>query len=199
MTMSSKKTASAVVVIILFSLLLAGAYAKGTSPVTAVPLGIEIALKKPFYVPAGNTTKIIIRVPSTDGVSQGGEQISAIRLEPRMEGKQLRVTVSALLGEPDDVRSCRDFDGLKAKPVASYLANLGDEVSLVELRDFGVSFGPEPLTFNVVSKRVLSPVPDLASGGCECGSCDSTNCCANPGNCLGCGSCGYVCCSSQAY
>jgi hypothetical protein len=194
MTMSPKKTVSAVVAVILLSLLLAGAYTKATSAGTAVPLGIEIALKKTFYVPAGNTTKIVIRVPITDGTSQGGEQISAIRLEPRMEGDQVRVIVSALIGEPDDVRSCRDFDGLKAKPVGSYLANLGDEVSLVELRDFGVSFGPEPLTFNVVPKRVLSPVPNLPPGGCECGSCDLTNCCANPGMCLGCGSCGYVCC-----
>lgn len=32
-------------------------------------------------------------------------------------------------------------------------------------------------------------------GSCDCMSCGGTICCPNPGNCISCGSCGYVCCS----
>lgn len=197
---TSKSRVSLVVVGVLFSLLFAVAYAKGTREIKAVPLGIEIALKKPFYVPAANSdkiTKIVIRVPISDGGDQGEDTVSAIRLEPKMEGDKVRVTVYTLIGEPDDIRTCRDWDGLKSRPVGTYLAGLDEEVSLVKLRDLGVNMGTDPLTFRVVPKRVLSPTPQYGTlgGDCECASCGHTICCANPGNCLGCGSCGYVCCS----
>jgi hypothetical protein len=196
----SKKRASLVVAGLLFSLLFAVAYAKGIRASKAMPLGIEIALKKPFYVPAANagkTTKIVIRVPISDGANESVDTVSAIRLEPKMEGDKVRVTVFALMGEPDDVRTCQDWDGLKSAPVGSYLVGLDEEVSLVKLRDLGVNMGNDPLTFRVVPKRVLSPTPQFETlgGDCECASCGHTVCCANPGNCLGCGSCGYVCCS----
>lgn len=199
MTTTSKRTLAAVVVGIVFSLLLVVAYAKETKELKSMPLGIEIALTKPFYVPAGKTTKIVIRVPFSDESSQGQNEVSAIRLEPRMEGDKVSVAVYALVGEPDDIRTCRDWDSLKAIPVGSYLVGLDDEVPLVKLREFGVKMGPDPLTFRVVPKRTLSPVPQhgTIAGDCECATCGGTICCANPGMCLGCGSCGYVCCSDS--
>jgi hypothetical protein len=198
---TSKSRVSLVVAGLLFSLLFAVAYAKGIRASRAMPLGIEIALKKPFYVPAANagkTTKIVIRVASSDSSKEGVDTVSAIRLEPKMEGDKVRVTVFTLIGEPDDIRTCRDWDGLKSTPVGSYLVELDEEVSLVKLRDLGVNMGTDPLTFRVVPKRMLSPTPPQfsgLSGDCECASCGHTICCANPGACLGCGGCGYVCCS----
>jgi hypothetical protein len=37
--------------------------------------------------------------------------------------------------------------------------------------------------------------PSQPSNGCECGECSGITCCPSPGYCLGCGSCGFVCCS----
>jgi hypothetical protein len=159
-----------------------------------VPLGIEIALKKPFYVAAGKNTKIFLRVPADQN---GQTSISAVRLDPRMDGDKLRVTVYALEGEPDDVRTCDDWNKLKATLVDSYLAAVDQEVIVVKLKELGVSMGTDPLTFRAVPKRVLSPLPpdELLAGDCECASCGDMNCCANPGKCLGCNPCGFVCCS----
>lgn len=199
--MTTHKRAVAIsIAVVLFSVLIAAAYPKGFGESKPVPLAIEIALSKPFYVPAATAdknTKIVIRVPISYGSDDGAGPVSAIRLEPKMEGDKVRVTVYALVGEPDDIRTCRDWDGLKSMPVGAYLAGLNDEVSLVKLRDLGVSMGNDPLTFRVVPKRALSPLPqDVIMGGdCECATCGGTICCANPGMCLGCGSCGFVCCS----
>lgn len=33
------------------------------------------------------------------------------------------------------------------------------------------------------------------ANGCDCAECGSTICCPSPGMCIGCGSCGFVCCS----
>jgi len=199
MTTSYKRTLAIAIAAVLFSLLIAAAHARESGQLKAVPLGIEIALKKPFYVPAAmgdKTTMIVIRVPVADGASQGQDAVSAIKLEPKMEGDKVTVNVSALIGEANHIKRCSDWDALKSVPVGIYIAGLDEEVSLVKLRDFGVSMGSDPLTFRVVPKRTLSPLPQgmASDGGCECGSCDGLICCPYPGMCLGCGSCGQVCC-----
>jgi hypothetical protein len=183
--------------VILVSLLMAAVYARRARALDASPLGIEIALSKPFYVPAatgGKTTMIVIRVPVAEGASQGQDAVSAIKLEPKMEGDKVKVSVYALIGEADNIKTCRDWDALKSMPVGTYVAGLDEEVSLVKLRDFGVSMGNDPLTFRVVPKRTLSPLPNEPGGGCDCASCGGLICCPNPGYCIGCGSCGSVCC-----
>lgn len=196
MTKTSKRTLVVATAGIAFSLLLVGSHAKVMRP-DPIPLGIELALKKPFYVPAGKTTKIFIRVPLPGSTTESESSISAIRIEPRMEDDKLRVTVYALEGEPDDLRTCDDWNSVKARLVDSYLARMDEEVPMTKLKDLGVTMGNEPLTFRAVPKRVLSPLPpqDMLAGNCECGACGGTNCCANPGMCLECGSCGFVCCS----
>lgn len=184
---------------VLLSVVLVKAYAdegKLTTPPPA-PLAIEIALSKAFYVPAATTGKsifVVIRVPAANVKSQGQDAITALKLQPIMDGDKVKVTVVGLIGEPDRVKTCSDWDALKSRPIATYVAGLDEEVSLVELKDFGVSMGTNPLTFRVVPKRILSPVPDELPGGCDCGSCDNLICCPNPGYCLGCGSCGSFCC-----
>lgn len=200
MTPTPKRTVICAVAGMLFSMLIATAYSlatassKETLGPNPAPLGIEIALKKPFYVPAGETTKIFIRVPVTDVRVYDEDSISAIKLEPRMEGDKVRVTLYLLTGEPDDTRTCSDWDRLTAKSIGSYLAAVDEEVGLVKLREFGVAFGKDPLTFRVVPKRVLSPVPQEIVGGCQCSGCGQSNCCPNPGMCLECEECGFVCC-----
>jgi len=194
----SKRTILIAVGVLPVSLLVAAAYTrKGRAP-NASPLGIEIALSKPFYVPAasgGKTTMVVIRVPATDGGgSQRQDAVSAIKLEPKMEGDKVRVSVFALIGEAAHIKTCRDWDALKSTPVGTYVASLDEEVSLVKLRDLGVSMGNDPLTFRVVPRRTLSPLPPDLESGCDCGSCDGLICCPNAGYCIGCGSCGSVCC-----
>jgi hypothetical protein len=177
------------------SLVFVGTHAKDKDLPKATPLGIEISLQKVFYVAAGNTTKIVIRA-SSDLADHGN--ISAIRLEPKMEGTKVRVAVSLLVGEPDDVRTCRDWDALRALPVGSYLAGLDDEVTLTKLREYGVQTGSDPLTFRVVPKKFPLGVQEAVIGGdCECATCGGATCCAYPGYCLGCNPCGYVCCSGS--
>jgi len=192
----SKRTILIAIGVLLISVLVAAAYArKGRAP-NASPLGIEIALSKPFYVPAANggkTTMVVIRVPAADGASQAA--VSAIKLEPKMEGDKVKVSLFALVGDANNIKTCHDWDALKSTPVGTYVAGVDEEVSLVKLRDFGVSMGKDPLTFRVVPRRVLSPTPqDFELTGCDCGSCAGLICCPNAGYCIGCGSCGSVCC-----
>ena len=178
------------------TLTLVGTHAKDKGLPKSGPLGIEISLQQIFYVAAGDTTKVVVRA-SSDIADHG--KISAIRLEPKMSGDRVKVTVSLLVGEPDDIRTCRDWDALRAVPIGVYSAALDEEVTLTKLSEYGIQTGgSDPLTFRVVPKRFpLGVQSEPASGGCQCGTCGGTTCCAYPGMCLGCGSCGYVCCSGS--
>jgi hypothetical protein len=175
-------------------------YAKEPDQIPSqLPLAIEIALSKPFYVPAATgtkVTKVVIRVPLSD--DRNPDAISAIKLEPKMEGDKVRVDVYALAGPTAGIITCKGWDALKASTIGSYVAGLDEDVALTKLADFGIRMGDRPLTFRVVPKRILSPVPDGSQmQGCECGSCAGLICCPNPGYCLGCGSCGSLCCSDS--
>lgn len=194
----SKGTILVAVSVLFASILVVAGYAR--KPVTAPPLGIEIALVKPFYIPAAagdKTTMVVIKVPLVDGMPLGKDAVSAIKLEPKMEGEKVRVSVFALSGELGEVKTCRDWNQMKSTPVDTYIAGVDEEVSLSKLKDFGISMGNVPLTFRVVPRRTLSPAPQANPGGCECASCGGLICCPNPGYCLNCGSCGTVCCSGN--
>lgn len=179
------------------------AYAERSVPPPPPPpaLGIEIALAKPFYVPAATGDKIttvVIRVPLAEGADPEKE-VSAVRLEPRMENGKVSVAVFALRGNADNITTCREWDSLQGTSVGTYVAALDDEVALTKLKDYGVvSLRKDPLTFRVVPKRTLSPLPQGWSG-CGCASCGGLICCPNGGYCLNCGSCGSACCSSSEY
>lgn len=174
-------------------------YAKETGQIPPqLPLAIEIALSKPFYVPAARgdrVTKVVIRVPLTDDRNPAG--VSAIKLEPKMEGAdKVRVDVYALSGPTSGIITCKGWDALKSMTIGSYVAGVDEDVALTKLAEFGIRMGDRPLTFRVVPKRILSPVPNPELEACECGSCAGLICCPNPGYCLGCGSCGSLCCSN---
>jgi hypothetical protein len=164
------------------------------------PLAIEFAMEKPFYVPASAGSErgkfVVIRVPPDQQSVPGKNAVTAIKVEPKMEGSKVKVTVYALRGDTDHIISCKDWDALKSSLVGTYIAGLDETVQLIKLKDFGVGVGGDnPLTFRVVPRRVLSPVPQEAfATGCGCGSCDGLICCPNPGYCLTCGTCGTVCC-----
>jgi hypothetical protein len=184
---------------VLFSILIAAAYAKSTRQVQVAQLAIEIALSKPFYIPAttgsGRVASVFIKVPIAQGTNRQPEDVSAIRLEPQMEGDKVKVTVYALKGEADNINSCRDWNKLQATTIGTYLAGIDEEVSLTKLKDYGISMGNAPLTFRVVARRVLSPVPEtFLKEACDCGSCNGSICCPNPGYCLPCNPCGTYCC-----
>jgi hypothetical protein len=172
-------------------------YAKAPEQIPPqLPLAIEIALSKPFYVPAatGNRiTKVVIRVPLVD--DRNPDAVSAVKLEPRMDGDKVRVDVYALSGQTAGIITCKDWDALKTKSIGSFVAGLDEDVTLTKLAELGIRMGDQPLTFRVVPKRILSPVPD-DSEDCGCGSCAGLICCPNPGFCIGCGSCGQLCCSN---
>lgn len=192
----------AIGILVLSSVLLV-AYAKRSLSPPPSALGIEIALAKPFYVPAstgGKITTVVIRVPLAEGANPQKE-VSAVKLEPRMENGKVSVEVFALRGNADNIKTCREWDSLEATTVGTYVAALDDEVSLTKLLEYGVNFGKDPLTFRVVPKRTLSPLPPQGGygglgGGCGCASCGGLICCPNGGHCLGCGSCGSACCES---
>jgi len=162
-------------------------------------LAIEIAMEKPFYVPASAGSEkvkyVVIRVPAEKQSARATEPVTAIKLEPKMEGNKVRVAVYALSGDADHIITCRDWDALKSSLVGTYLAGLDETVQLVKLQEYGVGVNDAPLTFRVVARRVLSPVPqDAFRTGCDCGACDGLICCPNSGYCLTCGGCGSFCC-----
>lgn len=188
-----------VTVLILPVLLAIGfTYARATRD--GEPLAIEFAMEKPFYVPASAGSErgkfIVIRVPADQQAVPGKNAVTAIKVEPKMEGNKVKVIVYALRGDTNHLVSCQDWDTLKSTMVGTYIAGLDETVQLIKLKDFGVGVGGDsPLTFRVVPRRALSPMPQEAVGsGCGCGSCDGLICCPNPGQCLTCGVCGTVCC-----
>lgn len=163
------------------------------------PLAIEFAMNKPFYVPATSGSEkakyVVIRVPANKQSPPAQNAVTAIKVEPKMEGDKVRVTVYALRGDADHIITCKDWDNLQANLVDSHLAGLDETVELIKLKDYGVGVDNGPLTFRVVPRRVLSPVPqDMLASGCGCAACDGLVCCPNPGYCLSCGACGTVCC-----
>jgi hypothetical protein len=180
---------------------IAAAYASHIEQSPSMPLGIEIALTKPFYVPAATSdrvTSMFIKVPNAEANAQRSDSVTSIRLDPVMENDKVKVTVYALVGKIGDITTCRNWNSLKAITVATYVAGVDEEVAMSKLLDYGVGVDNKPLTFRVVPKRVLSPLPvpvDGDSPQCECASCQGLICCPNPGACLNCGSCGSVCCS----
>lgn len=191
-------TLATATVTLLGCLTIGAVYGDNTKQPEPIPLAIEIALSKPFYVPAATgtrVTKVVIRVPLTD--DRNKDAVSAIKLEPRMEGEKVRVDVYALSGSTAGIITCKGWDALKSTTVGTYIAGLDEDVALTRLADFGIRMGDSPLTFRVVPKRILSPVPDTDMEGCECGSCAGLICCPNPGYCIGCGSCGSLCCGDS--
>ena len=172
---------------------------KQSAQETSPRLGVEIALSKPFYLPAsmsGQRLAAFIRVPETEVRAAGREPVSAVRIDPQMRGERVEVTVYAVFGDTSQIYSCKDWNSLRSEKVASYVADLGDKVSMTKLTELGVKFGESPLSFNVVAKKNFAAVglPTQDGGDCGCGGCGGLLCCPNPGYCLRCGNCGDVCC-----
>jgi hypothetical protein len=158
-------------------------------------LALEIGLSKTWTVNAAtgeHTLRAFVRVPAT---ADGQLQFSAIKLEPKMVGDKLQVTVTGLSGDTNAVKSCKDWAALKETPLASYTLREGEEATVSQLSNLGSNFKNGLLTF----KAIASSAPDIepvegGGGGCGCGTCDKLSCCPNAGSCIGCGTCGDVCC-----
>lgn len=198
----SKKVALTAIALTFASFLVATTYASMSQKPSPPALGVEIALAKPFYIPAATGSRkmsAVVRAPVSQEYS--GREITAVKLSPVMEGDKVRVTISALIGDVADIKnitSCKEWDALESVTVDTYLAGLDEEISVKKLRDYGVNFESGDLTFRIVPKKVFPQIPFYNTDGddeCECGSCGNLQCCPNPGYCIGCGvSCGQVCC-----
>jgi hypothetical protein len=191
----------------LVTLLVAAASAKRA---TATPdagageyttLGIEIPLANgPFTLPAareGRRVSAHIRVPTVDSANARPDQVTAVRLMPRIVGDAVEVKVYALYGDVSKITSCDGWKSLKSSYVGEYKAASGGEFEVKELRGLGVSFGEKPLTVHVTHMKVApqpQPQTPIVVTACECGSCGALKCCPDNGKCLGCGNCGSVCC-----
>lgn len=196
----SRKLCLTAVTVFALSLLVVPASAGRSGRRAAPQLGIEIALKKLFYVPAalaGKSVSVVVKTPPLEG-NYEHEPISAVKLVPLMEGDKVKVTVFGLIGEAGNIKTCKEWNALKSIKIGSFVAGLGEEVTISQLRDYGVSFETGDLKFRVVPKKVFRQLDWEASGGrCDCGSCGGLQCCPNPGFCIGCGECGSVCCSGS--
>ena len=202
MLLSKKVTLIAIAVCI--SLLVATTYASRFQHSAALPLGIEIALAKPFYIPAATSSRkmsAVVRPLAAEEYS--GHEIAAVKLSPVMEGNKVKVTVYALIGDESDienVKSCKDWDSFESVTVGTYVAGLDEEVSVTKLRNFGVNFETGDLKFRIVPKKTFQqmdiPLGSDDSGDCGCASCGTLQCCPNPGYCIGCGVCGRACCNA---
>jgi hypothetical protein len=169
------------------------------SSITKHRLAIEIGLEKPWTLNAareGQTLRAFIRLPA----EHPGLAYSAIKLIPRMNGEKLEVTISALAGDLSTVKSCKDWAMVKETSIGSYTLSEGQEVTVPNLSNLGQNFKNGVLTFKAVSFMPdIEPVDGGGEGGstpCGCGRCDRLYCCPNKGACLGCGTCGDVCCGN---
>jgi hypothetical protein len=158
-------------------------------------LGIEIALEKRFYIPAGTATKkmaAVIKVPLSANLKS--QSISAVKLVPLMDDGKVKVTVFLLKGDPTNIISCKELDQLKATKIDTFVVGLNKEVAITKLRKYGVNFEKGDLKFRVVLKKVFPDLGGLGEEGCGCATCGGLLCCPNPGKCINCGSCGLACC-----
>lgn len=170
-------------------------------------LGIEIYANsdKEFYIPApadGGTISAFVRVPLGENEKASADRPSAVRLTPEANGNKLKVSVYALYGDASRIKTCEDYNRLEKKFVASYVAGQGEKITVSRLNDLGVTFKQGALTFKVVPKRAVEKPASVAPASyspaqrqCECGRCGGLSCCPSSGFCLGCGSCGDVCCA----
>ena len=159
-------------------------------------LAVEIGLEKRWTVNAateGHTLRAFVRIPAS---ANGESRFSAIKLEPKMVGDKLEVTVTGLSGDTSAVKSCKDWATLKETPLTSYTLREGEEATVSQLSNLGANFKNGLLTFKAVS--FVAPDIEPIEGGtdCGCGRCDRLYCCPNKGACLGCGTCGDVCCAA---
>lgn len=159
-------------------------------------LALEIGLSKPWTVNAatdGNTLRAFVRVPAN---SQS--PFSAIKLEPKMVGTNLEVTITGLTGDTSAVKSCKDWAALGQTPITSYVLKEGQEATVSQLSNLGSNFKNGMLSFKAVPFVAPPDIEPIDGGGdstpCGCGRCDRLYCCPNAGACLGCGTCGDVCC-----
>jgi hypothetical protein len=159
-------------------------------------LGIEIGLTKAFTVTAGSaghTVEAFFRVPARSGEPEPAP-FSAIKLASHMVGDKVEVTVSVLSGDTSVIKSCKDWELLKESRVTSYTLSEGEEATVSQLSNLGANFKNGTLTFKAVPAPVRVPnIPD----DCGCGRCENLYCCPNAGSCLGCGTCGEVCCRAH--
>ncbi|MDQ3802542.1 MAG: hypothetical protein M3416_01610 [Acidobacteriota bacterium] len=193
----SKRATLTTVTVTFLSLLVVSAYAMHTPRLEEPTLGIELALKKPFYIPASRGDggmSAVVRTTLTESDSER-EVISAVKLTPVMEGDEVKVTVFALIGDASNIIKCRDWDSLKSIKIETYVAGLDEEVSISKLGDYGVNFEDGVLKFRVVPRKVFPQWGGWAGEGCGCASCGTLQCCPNPGYCINCGKCGFVCCN----
>ncbi len=162
-------------------------------------LALEIGLNEPWTVNAameGNTLRAFVRIPANRQ-----SPYSAIKLEPKMVGDKLEVTITGLTGDTSAVKSCKDWAVLGQTPITSYVLKEGQEATVSQLSNLGSNFKNGMLSLKAVS-FVAPPEDPVNSGGsgettpCGCGKCNKLYCCPNRGECLGCGTCGDVCCGN---
>lgn len=165
---------------------------------TKTVLAIEIPMKNgPFTVPAaipGTEVFAHIRVPSVDSSKAMPEQVTAVRLMPRLVDGKVTVKVYALYGDVSKIASCDEWKHLNGNYVGEYTAGSGEEFQVKELASFGASFGENPLTVHIVPMK-LAPKPQVVVTACQCATCGGLSCCPDNGKCIGCGDCGSACCN----
>lgn len=189
-----KKSLLLVTSISMFTLLLGVALAKDApeQPKTTV-LAIEIPMQNgPFTVPAAGPGKSVsahVRIPVTDSTKPLSEQVTALRLMPKVTDEKVEVKVFALYGDTSSVKNCDDWKNLKASFVGKYVAGAGEDIAL---GDLGFKSGAKPFSFSVVK---VAASPQVIITACQCATCGGLSCCPENGKCIGCGDCGSACCN----
>lgn len=179
--------------ILLVSFLMVGFASKPDNrPSPKQRLAVEIGLSTPWTLNTaleGRTVRAFVRVPAN---AKGESPFSAIKLEPKMVGDKLEVTVSVLSGDTSAIKSCKDWSTLKESRITSLILREGEQATVSQLSNLGPNFKNGMLTLRAVS--FLAPDFEPVGGGCGCARCGGLTCCPNPGNCMGCGTCGTACC-----
>ena len=164
---------------------------------TTTVLAIEIPMKNgPFTVVAARPGMEVfahIRVPSVDSTKAAPEQVTAVRLMPRIVNDKVQVKVYALYGDVSKVASCEEWKHLKGNYVGEYTAGNGEDFQVKELSNFGASFGGQPLTVHIVPVKLSLRQVEVTA--CQCATCGGLSCCPDNGKCIGCGDCGSACCN----
>ena len=146
-----------------------------------------------LHVPVSGSGKrlfAIIPAPADQGTRGTGDTVSGVKMITHAEGNSVRVDISTLYGNIDKVTPC-NLAEVRQQFVASYRLNLGDEISVAELKSHGI----DPLGIKLVRAEPGQQDTRAEEPGVRCCKCvgDGIACCPNQGECLTCGTCGTCC------
>ena len=131
------------------------------------------------YVPVlgeGPGRYTVIRAAESPGAGASGTRVYGVKVAPRLEGAAVRISLSILSGQLDEVTSCEQVKALREEPASTYLVRRGESVRVAQFEALGI----EPFEVKVVSAGAGADGQNTRQTGC-CRCQGRPDCCVPAG------------------